>query len=583
MKQVRWFVWLWCSLFCMAAEAFAAPDFLSVEQAFHLSTHLEKKPAALRINFAIAPDCYLYRDRIHVRAIATDKVTLGEPTFPPSNKTLSDGKQTYAAYKGTVDIRWPIQQTQVQPFVVEISYQGCAEAGICYPPVTQRLEINPLTQAVTAQAASDALTRSVALPKQMRLQQMLQEENILKIIFSFFGLGLLLAFTPCVLPMIPIISGIITEQKSLTTGKAFRLSLTYVLSMSVTYALLGIGMGVIGSGLQAVLQSVWVLSLFSLMLVLLALSLFGLYELQLPRVVRQHIHGLSLRQKSNYVGVASMGVLATLVVSPCVSAPLVAALGYISQTGNAAMGGVALFSLGLGMGLPLLIVGTTEGKLLPRSGPWMHAVKNFFGILLLAMSIWMLSRVIPVALQMLLWGMLCIGCGVYLGALNNNKKGWPQLWQSVGIVLLTYGILLLIGASTGHRNPLQPLMKATVDTQQSQVREVSSRDELVEQLEHAHGRLTLLDVYADWCIECKKLEEHIFTLPKIERMLSAVQVLRLDITHLTPDKDAVLRQFAVVAPPTLLFFDREGKEITDARLVGGIDASTLGAQLQKIN
>ena len=581
--MTNYYRWLLLLCFCLPYFSQAHTAFLKVDEAFRLSAHIEQintDESTLVANFIIAPKYYLYRNRITI----SNKNDLASINFPAPNKTLHDGDKIYSAYAHEVTLYIPIKHTAKQPFSTTITYQGCAEAGLCYPPTTKQLHIDQDKQKIVI--ATPQLDNSMfGSQQQTAMLQLLRSKAILHIIVGFFIFGLLLSFTPCVLPMIPIISSIITNQAdNITTAKAFRLSLTYVLSMSFTYAVFGIAIAMAGNRLQAYLQSPWVLTLFSGILVLLALSLFGYYELQLPRTLRQPLDTLNQQQRGgSYIGVAIMGILATLIVSPCVSPPLVAALGYISQTSNGAIdGGIALFSMGIGMGLPLLIIGTSAGKLLPRSGSWMHNVKNIFGVLLLAMAIWLLGRVIPDYVQQILWGSLCLGSSVYLGAIDRAETEWQQFRKIIGLILLVYGVTLFIDAHTDHHNPLQHHHHQTVSTQ-SLFQNINTVTMLEQQLKQSAGRITMVDFYADWCIYCQTMERDIFPQPDVHQALSQLQLLRIDVTQGSATQQALLDHLQVIGPPALLFFDSEGNEIKQARIVGEVDKETLLHHVEKLS
>jgi thiol:disulfide interchange protein DsbD len=340
-------------------------------------------------------------------------------------------------------------------------YQGCAEAGLCYPPQTKVQDVD-LSAAPPMKVSTQVTTAPVA--EQDRLAVLLRDGNLLWVMLSFIGVGILLAFTPCVLPMIPILSGLIVGQgKKLTTHHAFALSLTYVLAMAAVYAVVGVVVGLLGSNIQLALQNPWVLGVFALIFVTLALSMFGLYELQMPSAIQSHLTKHSNAQQSGaFIGVAVMGALSALICGPCITAPLVAVLVFIGQSGSALRGGLALFALGLVMGIPLLIIGTSARKLVPKSGAWMNAVKHVFGVILLGVAIWFIARVIPGPVTLALWAALAIVCGVYMGALEpitNRAGGWRHLWKGFGLLALLYGLILLVGAATGGDDPFMPLAR----------------------------------------------------------------------------------------------------------------------------
>ena len=402
-------------------------------------------------------------------------------------------------------------------------------------------------------------------------------------VVSFFGIGLLLAFTPCVFPMIPILSGIIAGQgRNITTRKAFALSSVYVVAMALTYTVAGVLAGLFGQNLQAAFQNPWIIWLFAAVFVGLAMSMFGFYELQLPSSLQSRLSELSNRQEGgNLIGVAIMGLLSALIVGPCVAPPLAGALIYIGQTGDALLGGLALFALSMGMGAPLVAIGTSAGKLLPRAGAWMDAVKAVFGVLMLAVAIYLLERVIPEAAAMLLWGALLIVSGVFLGAFQHTPieaTGWRKLWKGAGILLVVYGALMLVGAAAGGRDTLQPLRGivlagpggGTAGPQRVAHRPVKTVADLDRELAAAKaaGRPVMLDFYADWCVYCKQLEKETFPDPAVQAALSEGVVLQADVTANDDADKALLARIGIPGPPAMIFYAADGSERRGSRLLG---------------
>ncbi len=565
-----------------------------VDSAFQVSAKIQNSETLL-VHWDIAPGYHLYKERFKFAISEPKDSIIGEITLPPGKKMHDEILGDYEAYHDSVDIPLPISPTQT-PIVLRIGYQGCSDNNFCYPPQLKQVTLDPHAAEYTwvkgMNAPAATLNDSTGdLNQQDHVAALLQQDNLFLILLSFFGFGLLLAFTPCILPMIPILSGLIVgHEKKISVAHAFWLSLTYVLSMSVTYALAGIAAGFAGSTIQAALQNPWVIGSFSLVFVLLALSLFGFFELRLPQSFQSKITALSNKQKSgSYLGVAIMGCLATLIVSPCVSAPLVGALAYIGNTGNAALGGSALFVMGLGMGIPLLILGTSGGKLLPKAGPWMNHVKSFFGVLMLAVAIWMLARVIPGQITMLLWAGLLIMSSVYLGFLGPNQHhSWGKFWKGIGLLLAVYGIILMLGAATGNTDPLQPLAKlshAKKSTQQgAQFTIIKSQADLDQALAKAkqNNQPTLVDFYADWCIACKEMEQNVFARPEVKQALSQYQLLKADITANDAVDKALQKQQAVIAPPTIIFFNPQGEEIVRYRIVGEMNKKDFLLHLQAL-
>lgn len=503
---------------------------------------------------------------------------------------------------------------------LQINYQGCADIGVCFPPSTTTLPVafDSTPSAVDSSAALSAIATSSGsagttlgtdragpvndLPQseQDRLFSMLGTSSLWLNVATFFGLGLLLAFTPCVLPMIPILSSLIVGQGgSMSTGRAFWLSLVYVLVMATTYAIVGIVVGLSGYNVQAFLQNPWVLSVIALLFVALSLSMFGFFELQMPTGIQKKLTQWSNKQGSGQVtGVAAMGFISTLIVGPCVTAPLAGALIYIAKTGDAVIGGAALFSLGLGMGAPLLLIGTSAGKLLPRSGSWMNATKHIFGILLLAMAVYMISRFLPTQITMALYGILAIMSGIYFGATdttNRDSSGWHRFGKGTGIVVGIYGLALLLGAlsdSNSYTTPLRGLTStssATVDGASSRhtgltfapVKGIDGLQQVVLDASR-QGRPVMLDFYADWCISCKEMEAFTFTDQRVQSLLANAVLVQADVTANDEADQALLKQFDLFGPPGIIFYDAAGREIPAARVIGFMNAEKFGNHVQQV-
>jgi thiol:disulfide interchange protein DsbD len=413
----------------------------------------------------------------------------------------------------------------------------------------------------------------------------------------FFLIGITLAFTPCVFPMIPILSGIIIGQgEKISTGKAFTLSLVYVLAMAVTYTIAGVVAGLFGANLQAAFQDPWVVSTFVVLFIALSFSMFGFYELQMPTAIQSRLTQMSNSQHGGTMaGVAIMGFLSALIVGPCVTAPLIGALIVIGQTGDAVLGGTALFALSMGMGAPLLAIGASAGKLLPKAGPWMDTIKAVFGVGLLAVALWLLERIIPGPAGLFLWAVLFIVTAIYMGALDSlpeGTSGWRKLWKGAGIVLLIWGVLMVIGASTGARDMLNPLKNlnsgsgggsATTTQAHLNFTRIKTVDDFKEQLAaaNARGQYVMLDFYADWCVYCIQMEERTFPDAGVQQKLSNVHLLQADVTANDDQDKALLKHFSLIAPPAILFFDPQGNERRNYRLVGFKNAEDFNAHLAK--
>ncbi len=564
---------------------------LPPEQAFIFSAKTGDQQTIIA-HWQIAAGYHLYKERFHFKPKDPNAYQIGKPIFPPGIAKSDPELGNYHVYQDSVNLPIPIIEAKPSKVGIYITYQGCAESGFCYPPITKLVSFdlsNPTVQTdkgVSIQTTNLEPKTPVVMTQQEKIKNFLSSHGLIPILLSFIGFGLLLSFTPCVLPMIPILSGIILGHgHHISTGKAFRLSLVYVLSMSLTYAIAGVLVGYIGGSLQAFLQKPWVLILFSLIFVLLALSLFGFYNIQPPQRLEAYIARITGHQKKgSYVGVAVMGCLGTLIVSPCVTPPLIGALSYISQSGDAFIGGVALFALGIGMGIPLLIIGTTGRKFLPHAGPWMNGVKAFLGVLLLAAAIYLLQRILPGPVILILWATLLIGCAVYMGALSNGlKNGWRRLWRGFGIVLLVYGILMIIGAAMGNNNPLQPLIHSTKKSELNFTK-IKNINDLNQALANAktQNKPIMLDFYADWCIACKIMDRSTFADSDVRSVLQNFILLRADVTANDADDTALEQNYHVIAPPTILFFKPDGTELKNLRIVGETDAAPFLKHLQEI-
>ncbi|WP_312484075.1 protein-disulfide reductase DsbD [Stutzerimonas nitrititolerans] len=548
-------------------------DFLPVREAFRLSL-VESTPEQITLRFVAAEGYYLYRHRFQFKT-GDAEVALGEARMPAGQQKTDDYFGEVEVYYGVLDIELPVQNPENRPFTLQVGYQGCADKGLCYPPETESFSIAGDGAAPDSAATSDNNDRSLSW-RAMAL---------------FFLAGLGLTFTPCVLPMLPILSGVVLRGQ--TGGmRSFLLSLAYILPMATGFAVLGALMGVFGAelNLQARLQSPWVLVPFALFFVLFALAMFGLFELRLPQVLSSRLDRLAGNAKGgSFLGAAVLGTVSSLLVSPCVSAPLAGALLYISASGDALGGGLKLFALGLGMGTPLVLFATGGGALLPRSGPWMVTVRNTFGVLLLAVAVWMLERVLPGPAALALWGLLAAGAALFLGTLEfNSKTPRQKLAQLLGLVLLVYALATWVGALQGGSDPLRPLPRATLSATGGNVemerwQTISTPAELEAQLAAAAAanQPLLLDWYADWCISCKVIEREVFENPQIAPRLADYRLIRFDITDSNREQRALLDRYKLFGPPAVLFFDRTGKELAQVRVVGEIDAKLFGTHLDR--
>lgn len=557
-----------------AGAAPGATTFLSPEQAFRLDLS-RAGPDVIEAHFTIAPQYYLYRDKLHfvIQSPANLKIA---NTVLPAAQTKSDpnfGEMSIYPHDFTVTLRLDRPLRPDETVQVAASYQGCSEMGICYPPQKRVIAIGP---GATDAAAPGGPVAAVASHVD-KIERALQGGRFWVVIATFFGAGLLLALTPCVFPMIPILSGIIAGQRQVTRLSSFMLSLSYVLGMAITYALVGVAAALSGTLISNTLQNPVALSIGAAVFVALALSMFGLFELQLPSFIQSKFSDASNRIKGgNLVGVFIMGVLSSLIIGPCVAPPLAAALAYIAQTGNVALGGWALFSLAIGMGVPLLLLGLSAGALLPRAGGWMNVIKHFFGVLMLGVAIWLITPLIGIGTQMLLWSALLILSAIYWRALDplaHTASGWQRLWKGLAMILLVAGIALLLGMLAGGRDVLQPLaIFNSAGARETSVapltfQSVHTLAQLNAKIAQAGGKPVMLDFYADWCISCKEMEHATFNDPAIRQRLENMTLLQADITGNTPDDDALRKRFGVFGPPAVIFFDGRGREITE-HLIG---------------
>jgi thiol:disulfide interchange protein DsbD len=568
-------------------------EFLEPDRAFRASLRVEE-PGSVVARWDIAESYYLYRERFKFAVKSPDGAVLGEPEFPPGRIKEDAYFGKMEVYYGAVEARIPVEGlASASRATLDLTYQGCADAGLCYPPITKTISVAldgvraaPIAGAQTAVGGA-AATR-IPLAEQDRLAGALASGNVPLMLAVFFGLGLLLTFTPCVLPMIPILSSIIVGQgKSVTTGHAFRLSLTYVLAMSVTYTAAGVLAGLSGANLQVAFQSPWVLGTFAAMFAALALSMFGLYELQVPVRWQERLAALSNRQRrGTYAGVAAMGFLSALIVGPCVAAPLAGALIYIARTGDAVLGGAALFALSLGMGAPVLAIGTSAGRLLPRAGPWMTAVKGAFGVILLGVAIVLLERMLPAWVALGLWAALLIVTAIYMGVfdrLSQDATGWRRLAKGAGVVVLVHGVLVMVGAASGGDDVFRPLRGLRVgggEVSTLAFRAVKGPTGLDAALRAAAAarQPVMLDFYADWCVSCKELERDTFSDPAVRAVLERAVLLRSDVTANDAEDQALLQRLGLFGPPAILFFGPDGRERPQYRVIGFMGPETFEGQ-----
>lgn len=574
--------------------------FLPVDQALPFRHSTDN--GAVILAWDVTPGHYLYKERLSVSAV-TEGVTVGEPQFSLAGKTTHDeffGEVT--VFYDPVEVRVPVTLPEgAREAELRVTYQGCAEAGLCYPPQNRDVLYFPGSGDTSATPAGNRFSTdtsqgsrtgsagtaaSAQVPADTTsatgLAGFLSQQSTLVIAGVFFLLGLGLTFTPCVLPMVPIISTLVSGQNTRSSGQALLLSASYVLGMALTYAAAGVLTGLLGASfnLQAQLQSPWVLGAFATLFVVFALSMFDLFEIQLPRFIREPLDNVSHRLTGGrVVSIFGIGALSALIVSPCVSAPLAGSLLYISTTQDALIGGTALLALGLGMGVPLILVAVGGRKLLPSTGHWMTTVKHFYGVMLLAVAIWLVERLVPAWLALTLWGLLVAITGVQLGAFDAAKAGWERTRKGFGLVLFSYGLALLAGAIAGAQDPLNPLTpftaKSGISGQSATVthapfQRVESPEQIRAMLAEAQSQNqpVVLDFYADWCISCKVMERTVFSDPQVVQALTPYTLLQIDLTDNTPAQQALLNDLGLFGPPAILFYSRSGQELPSQRVLG---------------
>jgi len=572
------------------------PEFLAPDDAFVLMAG-PSGPRRITVRWQIADGYYLYRDKFNF-AIENDLVSVSGVSLPRGDMEDDPDFGHVEVNRGVVEAAVTLERQGAAELPVDlvVGYQGCKEDTLCYPPVTKILPLilPALVEPVSAATGLDEARPSVTgkyLSEQDAISEGLKDNSLLVNIVVFFGFGLLLAFTPCVFPMVPILSGIIVGQGSqITAYRAFFLSLSYVLAVAITYSILGLLAGSLRLNLQAAAQNAWVIVVFSGVFVLLALSMFGFYELRLPaRWLDRLTAAGSKHRRGSLQGAAAMGLLSAIIVGPCVAPPLAGALLYISQAGNPVLGGAALLAMGLGMGVPLLVVGTAEGKVLPRAGRWMEAIRHVFGVLMLGVAVWFLGRVLPGPVTLALWALLFIVSAIFMGALDRpvpGTRGWQRLWTGIGLAMLVYGATLLVGAAGGGTDVLRPLQGIAGTGHPAPALEftpVKNVAELDDMLAFAarNGQAVMLDVYADWCVECRRLEKHTFRESAVRAVLRDVLLLKADVTANDEQDSALLQRLDLFGPPAILFF-REGRERRAYRIIGYVDAEIFVRHVREV-
>lgn len=587
------FLWL----FLLSLNAFGV-GFLQPEEAFKPNISVVDDQT-VGVEIELGDQIYLYADKVKIEDADPDDgidfkaVTMAKPVDHEGESVFETSPAIRIVLVKSKDV------SGEKNLNVKLSYQGCSAAGLCYEPQTVTLATPidtdklPLSDgssilkapAVTSGEIELAPPAKVGTVEEKsetdRIAQVIEGGSVWFIILSFFGFGLLLALTPCVFPMVPIISSVIVAQgEGLGTKRAFWLSVVYVLSMAVAYTIAGVLAGLFGANLQAAFQTPWIITLFALIFVVLAMSMFDLFELQIPNAIQSRITQIS-GKRSGIAGVAVMGFLSALIVGPCVAAPLAGALIYIGQTGDALLGGVALFALSIGMGIPLVAVGTSAGKFMPKPGPWMDSVKSIFGVMLIGVSIWMISRILDENISMMLWGALAVFVAVNIGALEPIRGRCIRCQRankkSLGIILFLYGMSLLLGGMSGAKDPLHPLdpflpVKGAVSVetaaQHKTFEKITSIEELEAILADNKGKRVLVDFYADWCSACKELEEKTFSDEAVQTKMDEFVLVKVDLTSNDDAAKAISSKYGIFGPPAILFFDENGTRIKSADVVG---------------
>ena len=560
---------------------------LDVDAAFSFSA-APNGQGEIEAQWQVADGYYLYRDKIQARIIE-GQATLGELQTPAGKMKDDPIFGSVEVYYGQAEALLPLFDVAGQ-VTVEFEYQGCADVGVCYPPERKQISIDASSFG-TASGSAAQVDRS-QMSESDRITDTLMNANLWVVVLTFLVFGLLLSLTPCVFPMIPILSSIIVghsakSEAPLSAKRGFILSLVFVLAMAFAYTIAGVLAGLFGANLQASLQNPWVLGSFAIVFILLALSMFGFYEIQLPASLQTKLTSISNKQQGgSLTGVAIMGFLSALIVGPCVAPPLAGALIYIGQTGDALLGGLALFAMSIGMGAPLLVLGASAGKILPRAGAWMNTVKAVFGVLLLAVALWLADRILPGWLIILGWAALFIASAIYMGALDpiGEKSNWHKLWKAMGLGLLVYGIVLIIGVAGGSRDLLQPLKVFQGGGSVAQ-QEAKLNFEYIDTLDELHARIgkgqpVMLDFYADWCVSCHEMERFTFSDSGVQASLAGVTLLKADVTANNADHRALMRELGIVGPPAILFYNPQGQEQRGQRVVGFQNAETFKATVE---
>ena len=576
------------SLFCcigllgvVVAPSYAEEDFLPPEKAFRVSARL-LDAKSIEINFQIAEGYYLYREQFAFKA---EGASLGEPDVPHGKiKFDPNFEKDVETFRQQLLVLVPVDSSG--NFTFTVGYQGCSDKGLCYAPMETSFRLSNLTTNEGVSASSDTQADNAVVEQEThgevgRIQASLASGKLSLILPLFFLLGLGLSLTPCVLPMVPILSFIIVGEGAQTSRqRGFILSLFYALGMAFVYTALGIAAGLLGEGLAAALQKPWLLTSFALLIAIMSLAMFDVYQLQMPSSLQLLLTKMSERQKGGKLaGVFIMGALSALIVGPCVAAPLAGALLYISQTRNVIIGGSALFVMAMGMSVPLLLLGLSAGTLLPRAGQWMKVVKPLFGALMLALALWMVASLIPSWALMAGWGLLAIAYGIFV--LVSGYLGWfPKIF---GVLFVLLGVAQWIGIATGSDNPFAPWSNLRGErTHKTEFKKIKTVDELDQALASADGKVVMLDFYADWCVSCIEMEKLTFTEPAVKQAMNEMLLLQADVTANDADDKALLKRFSLFGPPGIIFFNPDGQEILQARVIGFKSADIFLQRLQQV-
>jgi len=563
---------------------------LSPEEAFQVTSKRTGDVISVSIN--LGKNIYVYDDKL--------KYSISEPLVQNIDKEIKRPipvqHDEYIVHDKPIKVLIPIslikKYVKDGAFKVKVEYQGCATSGICYQPMTNEFDFDLGSYVKKAEktVSQDNLSESDFIANTLK------NGNVWIVLLSFLGFGILLSFTPCIFPMIPILSSIIVSQsgKQMSAKRAFMLSLVYVLAMSLAYTIAGVLAGLFGANISAALQNPWIIGIFSAVFVGLAFSMFGFYEIQMPAFIQTKLSKKSDEmQGQGIVGVAVMGFLSALIMGPCVAAPLAGALVYIGQSGDALLGGAALFVMSMGMGLPLLAIGTGAGKYMPKPGGWMDAIKAMFGVVMLALAIWTLSRVVPANIIILLWTFLVISSAVYMGALESLKEGvsgWMKLIKSIAVIMFIYGIMLFIGAMSNATNPLNPLEKLSSNTVVSSVKSDAKEEHVfkivptlkeLKTIVAESKKPVMVDFYADWCVSCIELKTYTFSDSSVEKKMQDFTLVQIDVTKNSKDDKEILKEFGLFGPPAILFF-KNGSELKSKRLIGFKDANEFLAHINSL-